>query len=48
VGWIAITSSASGSGNGTVSYLVGGNGGAARTGTISVAGKTVTVTQSAP
>ena len=27
---------------------VGGNGGAARTGTISVAGKTVTVQQSAP
>jgi len=47
VGWIAITGGSSGSGNGSVSYLVAGNGGAARTGTISVAGKTVTVRQSA-
>jgi hypothetical protein len=31
-----------------VEYIVGGNGGAARTGTISVASKTVTVQQSAP
>jgi hypothetical protein len=47
VAWIAITGGASGSGNGSVSYMVAGNGGPARTGTISVAGKTVTVTQSA-
>jgi hypothetical protein len=33
-------------GNGSVTYTVGGNGGPARTGTISVAGKTVTITQS--
>jgi hypothetical protein len=47
VAWIAVTGGSPGSGNGTVSYLVAGNGGAARTGTISVAGKTVTVTQGA-
>lgn len=48
VAWIAITGGSPGSGNGTVSYLVAGNAGAARTGTISVAGKTVTVKQAAP
>jgi len=47
VAWIAITGGSPGSGNGTVSYIVAGNGGPARTGTISVAGKTVTVKQSA-
>ena len=47
VAWIAITGGSPGSGNGSVSYLVAGNGGGARTGTISVAGKTVTVSQSA-
>ena len=47
VAWIAITGGSPGSGNGTVSYLVAGNGGPARTGTISVAGKTVTIAQGA-
>lgn len=45
--WISITSGAIGQNNGTVSYLVAPNTGAARTGTISVAGKTVTVNQAA-
>jgi len=48
VGWIAITGGSPGTGNGTVSYLVAGNAGPARTGTIAVAGHTVTVVQSAP
>lgn len=57
VGWIGLTagplgppiSVASGAGNGSVNYTVAGNGGAARTGTITVAiaNKTVTVTQEA-
>ncbi len=42
--WITIASG-SGSGNGNVRYAVAPNGGAARSGTISVAGATVTVTQ---
>lgn len=56
-GWIGLTNgplgppilSASGTGNGSVNYTVAGNGGAARTGTITVAGanKTVTITQEA-
>jgi hypothetical protein len=46
-GWIEITSGSSGTGNGTVSFRVGGNPGPARTGTISVAGKTVTISQGA-
>ena len=37
VGWIAITGGSPGAGNGRVSYIVAGNGGGARTGTISVA-----------
>lgn len=45
VGWVEINSGSSGMGNGSVTYTVAGNGGAARTGTISVAGKTVTITQ---
>jgi hypothetical protein len=44
-GWITITSGASGSGNGTVNYNVATNTGAARTGTITIAGQTFTVTQ---
>lgn len=43
--WLAITSGASGSGNGTVFYLVQANNGVARTGTLTVAGQTFTVTQ---
>lgn len=46
--WVAVTGGSPGTGNGSVTYLVAGNGGPARTGTISVAGKTVTVKQSAP
>jgi len=47
VAWIAITGGSPGSGNGSVSYLVAGNAGGSRRGTISVAGKTVTVVQDA-
>ena len=44
--WIEITSSPVGLGNGTVTYLVRDNlGGAPRTGTISVANQTFTITQ---
>lgn len=45
--WINVTSGSSGGGNGTVSYTVAANGSnSARTGTISAAGHTHTVTQS--
>ncbi len=43
--WITITSGSSGSGNGTVNYTVAQNTGAARTGTMTIAGQTFTVTQ---
>ena len=43
--FITITSGASGIGNGTVSFSVAPNTGPARTGTITIAGKTFTVTQ---
>ncbi len=47
VSWISITSDASGSGNGTVVYAVAFNTGTtARTGTLTIAGRTFTVTQS--
>ena len=46
--WITITSGSSGSGNGTVNYRVSANGGSSsRTGTLTVAGQPVTITQSA-
>jgi hypothetical protein len=46
VSWITITAGTRGSGNGTVTYLVAANISAeARTGTITVAGKSFTVTQ---
>jgi hypothetical protein len=45
--WLTITSGASGTGNGTVGYSVAANTGAARTGTITIAGKTFTVNQAA-
>jgi uncharacterized protein (TIGR03437 family) len=45
--FITITSGASGTGNGTVSYSVAANNSVARTGTLTVAGKTYTVNQSA-
>jgi Domain of unknown function (DUF4082)/Bacterial Ig-like domain/G8 domain/IPT/TIG domain/Viral BACON domain/Putative binding domain, N-terminal len=44
--WISVTAGSTGSGNGTVSYTVDANAGtASRTGTLTVAGQTVTVTQ---
>jgi uncharacterized repeat protein (TIGR01451 family) len=43
--WIIISSGSSGSGNGTVGYTVAADAGAQRTGTITVAGETFTVTQ---
>ncbi len=46
--WITVTGGASGTGNGTVSYSVAANSGAARSGTITVGGQTFTVTQAAP
>jgi uncharacterized delta-60 repeat protein len=45
VNWISITGGASGSGNGTVTYNVQANTGPARTGTLTIAGQTYTVTQ---
>ena len=45
--WITVTSGASGSGNGTVGYSVAANTGAARTGTLTIAGSTFTVSQAA-
>ena len=47
VAWIAVTGGATGSGNGSVSYSVQANTGAARSGTISIAGQTFTVNQGA-
>jgi hypothetical protein len=44
-GWITVTSGASGTGNGTVAYSVASNAGAARTGTLTIAGQTFTVSQ---
>jgi len=46
VSWLSITGGATGSGNGTVRYTVAGNAGPDRTGTISAAGQTFTITQS--
>jgi hypothetical protein len=43
--WITITSGASGTGNGVVTYTVAGNNGAARRGTLTIAGLTATITQ---
>ena len=43
--WITVTSGGSGSGNGTVTLTIAANGGAARSGTVTVAGHTVTVNQ---
>jgi len=45
--WLTITSGASGSGNGSVRFNVAANPGAARNGTLTVAGQTVTVNQAA-
>jgi hypothetical protein len=46
-GWITVTSGASGTGNGATAFAVAANPGAARSGTMSVAGQTFTVTQAA-
>jgi uncharacterized protein (TIGR03437 family) len=43
--WITVSSGASGSGNGTVSLQIAANTGAARTGTVTIAGQTFTVNQ---
>ena len=45
--WLFITSGSSGSGNGTVQYNISANTGAARTGTLTIAGLTFTVNQDA-
>jgi hypothetical protein len=45
--WLTITSGASGSGNGTVRLNVSANTGAARTGTLTIGGRTFTVNQAA-
>jgi hypothetical protein len=47
VPWIAVTSGSTGSGNGTVTFNVAANTGAARTGTIGIANRTFTVSQAA-
>jgi all-beta uncharacterized protein/BACON domain-containing protein len=46
--WITVTSGASGTGNGSVGFTIAGNTGAARTGTLTIGGRTYTVTQAAP
>jgi hypothetical protein len=47
LGWVAVTSGGSGTGNGTVSYTVAANTlTTSRTGTLTAAGETVTITQS--
>jgi hypothetical protein len=45
--WITITGGASGAGNGTTSFSVAPNGGAARTGTLTIADQSVVVSQRA-
>ena len=47
VSWIAIASGSTGSGNGSVTFTVAANPGVVRTGTLTVAGQTFTVTQAA-
>jgi C1A family cysteine protease len=44
--WIGITSGASGTGNGTVTFSVSANNGASRTGSLRIGGQTLSVTQS--
>lgn len=45
--WIMVTSGNGGTGNGTVNYSIAANTGPARNGTVTIAGNTFTVTQSA-
>jgi hypothetical protein len=44
-GWIEVTAGANGTGNGSVAFKVSKNGGNERTGTLTIAGQTFTVTQ---
>jgi hypothetical protein len=46
--FMTITSGSSGTGNGSVTVTIAANSGAARSGTLTIAGQTVTITQSAP
>jgi hypothetical protein len=46
--WITVTAGASGTGNGSVGYTVPANTGAARSGTMTIAGQTFTVNQAGP
>jgi phosphatidylserine/phosphatidylglycerophosphate/cardiolipin synthase-like enzyme/regulation of enolase protein 1 (concanavalin A-like superfamily) len=46
--WVTVTSGASGTGGGTVAVSVGANTGGARTGTVTIAGRSFTISQSAP
>ena len=45
--WITVTSGSAGTGNGSTGYSVAANGGAARSGSITIAGSTFTVNQDA-
>lgn len=45
--WITVTSGTSGTGNGTVGFSIAANTGAARSGTLTIAGQTYTVNQNA-
>jgi hypothetical protein len=47
VTWITVTEGGAGSGNGTVRFTVAANTGAARSGTLTIAGRAVTVNQAA-
>jgi uncharacterized protein (TIGR03437 family) len=44
--WLAISSSATGSGNGTVTFAVAADSGTARTGSLTIAGQTVSISES--
>jgi hypothetical protein len=46
--FITITSGSAGNDNGTVTFIVAANAGSARSGTLTIAGQTVTVNQTAP
>jgi hypothetical protein len=43
--WITVTTGSSGSGSGTVTFSVAANTGGDRTGTLTIAGRTFTVTE---
>ena len=47
VAWVTVIAGASGTGNGSVAFSVAANPGGVRTGTVTVAGQTFTVTQAA-